>query len=80
MTYSLELQFHKTSKNQMSGSPLAQIYVKTLSSDEKGHIFITPHCVTFSEIEEQINRLMKELEIIRKIAKQKFTKENEGDS
>lgn len=74
MTYSLDLLFLKPSKGELPGPPLAQIYVKTHTSDEKGYIFITPHCVSLREVEGEIGRLKEELEIIRKKAKQKFAK------
>jgi hypothetical protein len=70
--YSFDLIFLKPLKNELHGPVIAQIYVKAYSSDKKGHIFITPDCVSWREFEEQIDRLKKELEIIRKKAKQKF--------
>jgi len=76
MTYSLDLQFYKPSKGEILSPPIAKIYVKTHTLDEKGHIFITPVCVSLIEIEDQINRLKEELEIIRKKAKQKFAKKD----
>jgi len=74
MTYSLDLMFREPSKGDHPGSSIAQIYVTTHTSDEKGHIFITPHCVSMREFEEQIDRLKQELETIRKKANQKFKK------
>lgn len=74
MTYSLELLFREPAKGNLPGPRIAQIYVKTHTSDEKGHIFITPDCVSMREFEEQINCLNQELETIRKKAKQKFAK------
>ena len=71
MTYSLDLRFRKPPKGHHS-RPLAQIYVKTHSSDENGYIFITPECVSLRNVEEQIDRLKKELETIRKKARRKF--------
>jgi len=76
MTYSLDLIFHKPSKGEHRGPGMAQIYIKSHSSDKKGHIFITPSCVSLREFEEQIDRLKEELEIIRKKAKQKFAKKD----
>ena len=76
MTYSLDLMFRKPSKGDLPDPSIAQVYVKTHSSDEKGHIFITPHCVSLREVEKQLERLKEELEIIRKKAKQKFAKKD----
>jgi hypothetical protein len=74
MTLSLDLYFVKPGKTDLPGPPLAQIYVKSHTSNEKGYIFITPRCVSLREVEGQIGCLKKELEIIRKKAKQKFVK------
>lgn len=75
MTDSLDLEFRKPAKNDLPGPANAYIYVKTYTS-EKGQVFITPDCVTFGEFEEQIDRLKKELEAIRKKAKHKFSKKD----
>lgn len=74
MTYSLDLLFSKPLKGQLLGPPLAQIYVKTHTGDEKGHILITPHCFSLREFEEQIDRLKEELETIRKKAREQFAR------
>lgn len=74
MTYSFDLLFRDPSKGDLPGPSIAQIYVKTHTSDKTGHIFITPYCVTMREFEEQIERLKRELETIKKKANQKFTK------
>ena len=74
MTYSFDLMFREPSKGDLPGPSIAQIYVKTHASDEKGHIFITPHCVSMREFEGQIDRLKQELETLRKKANQKFSK------
>lgn len=76
MAYSLDLMFRKPSKGDLRGPGIAQVYVKTHSSDEKGRIFITPHCVSLREVEKQLERLKEELEIIRKKAKEKFAKKD----
>jgi hypothetical protein len=75
MAYSFELLFKKPDKKKghLPGPPLAQVYVNTHSKDAEEHILITPQCLSFAEINYQIDRLIKELEDIRKKAKQKFT-------
>jgi hypothetical protein len=72
MTYLLDLLFRKPSKGQLAGPPIAQIYVKIHGRDEEGHVLVTPRCVSLKEIEEEIDRLKKELEVIRKKAKRNF--------
>ena len=74
MTYSLDLLFYESQKAPIPCGPFAQIHVKTHTKDDKGHIFVTPRCVSLKEVEEQIERLQSELGLILKKAKQKFSK------
>jgi hypothetical protein len=69
-TYSLELDFRQPEPN-FPAPPDAQIYIKTYSTDNGRH-FITPHCITYEEINYQIRRLEDELKAIRQKAKNKF--------
>ena len=71
-TYSLELQFLDPKSKGVPGAPIAQIFVKTSSRDAKGTIYISPICVTLSEIEHECDRLTKEIASIRKKAQRKF--------
>lgn len=68
MTYSLELGFRSAG----AAPALGQIYIKTHTQDEDGLILISPHCVSFIELNYQVDRLIKELEDIRVRAKRKF--------
>ena len=52
--------------------PVAEIFIKSIGRDEGGPWVITPMCVTFKELNYHIDRLIAELEEIRKKAKQKF--------
>ncbi len=54
MTYSLDLLFLESSEKQVVGGPIAQLCVKTHTSDGKGNILITPRCVSFGEVVEQL--------------------------
>jgi hypothetical protein len=69
-TYSLDLDFRRPDP-KFPGPPDAQLYIKTYSTD-KGRPFITPHCVTFEELDYQIRRLEDELKAIRQKARKKF--------
>ncbi|HOF58928.1 MAG TPA: hypothetical protein PLT19_11410 [Syntrophorhabdaceae bacterium] len=71
-TYSLDLQFLDPKKEGFPGAPVVQVYVKTHSRDAKGTIYISPQCVTLSEIEHECDRLSKEIATIRKKAQRKF--------
>ena len=81
MTSSFDLLFLKRTKGMLAGPPLAKIFIKPYPSDinreyEGNHIFITRRCDSLMEVEEEIDRLKKELEIIRKKAKRKFNVAN----
>lgn len=73
MTYSLDLIFHKPSKDERLGPRIAQIYVKHCSKSEDGTTFITPRCVSLADVEREIERLKQELDAIGKKAKQKYS-------
>ncbi len=70
-TYNLDLSV-TNQKKEYPAPTIAQIYVKTCTHDEKGLIYITPMCVTLSEIEAQCDRLITEIESIRKKARGDF--------
>ena len=72
--YSLDLTVMNPRQKESPGPTIAQIYVKTYSKDDKGVVYITPQCVTLSEIEAQCDRLVNEIESIRKRSKKKLGK------
>jgi len=72
MSYSLDLHFVDHRKASLPAPPVAQIYIKTSTREEDGTTYITPECMSFGEFNEQIDRLQKELEELRKKAKKKF--------
>ena len=76
MTYSLDLLFREPSRDGPPGPRIAQIYLRSHTTDEKGNILITPHCISMTELEGQIERLRGELEVIRKKGKSKFGKQD----
>jgi hypothetical protein len=67
--YNLDLKVMNPRQNEFPGPTIAQIYVKTYSKDDKGLVYITPQCVTFSEIDAQCDRLVNEIESIRRRSK-----------
>lgn len=72
--YNLDLNVMNPRQKEFPGPTIAQIYVKKYSKDDKGLVYITPQCVTLSELEAQCDRLVNEIESIRKIAKRKLGK------
>lgn len=66
--YSLDLEVLNQKQEKFPGPTIAQIFVKTYSTD-KGTVYITPQCQTLVEIEYQCDRLVKEIESIKRKAK-----------
>ncbi len=74
-TYSLDLEFlspYPLKKRGHAGHAIARVVIKCFSGTEDGPLLITPDCVTLRELEDQMDRLMAELEEIRKAAKKNF--------
>ena len=76
MTYSFDVLFRESSKENPPVGIFAQIYVKRNSSDKDGRILIAHDCASIGEFEELIERLKRELDDLKKKAKQKFAKEH----
>ena len=72
-TYNFDLHFVDPQKEGIPMGPIAQIYVKTHSIDKESMICISPRCVSLREVEYECDRLIKEIESIRKKAIRKFT-------
>ena len=67
-----DLKFIK-SEEPKTHNPIARIYIKQSSSiDENGDIFITPECLSFKEIENQIEFLKQELDQLKEKARKEF--------
>lgn len=72
MTYRFDLRFISPKKGDPPFTPKCYLYVKHGGVDEKGAQAITPTDMTESEIDEQIDKLIDELETLRKKAKKKY--------
>ena len=79
MTNSFDLLslFPDRTKGMLAGPPLVKIFVRPYPRDieneyEGNHTFITKRCDSLMDIEGEINRLKKELDIIRRKAKKIF--------
>jgi hypothetical protein len=72
-TYSLRLRFLRGKAGELGHWPICHIVVRTYSrSAEDPSPTITPECVSMLEVETQVNRLIAELEAIRKEARRRF--------
>jgi hypothetical protein len=71
MTHSFELDFIKPKKGDPIGLPHARIYIKAYTTNI-GLRYITPDCVSMRAFTAQIDRLIKELEELKRKAKKQF--------
>jgi hypothetical protein len=72
----LELDFTADRNGEMPHPAVAQIFIKGSSSDENGTLrFITPYCLSISELDAEIDRLHAELEDIRRRGHARFIAE-----
>jgi hypothetical protein len=73
MAYSrLGLDFVDMSKADLPTPPYVHIYAKVVTTDKRGMAFVTPACTSLDQLEEQIDRLHRDLEGIRAKAHRKF--------
>ncbi len=72
----LDLHFDDPLEKGVRANPIAQIFIREFSRDDSD-IFISPHCVSYSELEYAANMLIEELGNIKKKAKKKFAKAKE---
>lgn len=74
----LGLYFSRQEKGRLYPN-FAHVYVKSWSKsarikDSDDFILLTPECVSSGELDEQIDRLIRELEQIRTLGKKKLAK------
>ena len=73
--YSLDLSFISGKPRKPDGlrhHPIAQVYLKTYTSNSRGRHYLTPQCANLREIELEIDRLKNGLEQIKKKARKRF--------
>ena len=61
-------------KGELPSHPMAIIYLRQFSTDEKGRHFLTPICASAAELDSQIDFLHDELEKIRRRARRRFAR------
>ncbi len=79
-TYSLDLEFaspYPLKGTGMAGHAIAYVSVKTFTKSGDGPPLLTPQCASVQEFEHTIDRLHKELEVIKKEAQRKFARHDE---
>jgi hypothetical protein len=80
-TSTLDLYFSPQGKGDLYPS-FGHIHVKAFSTSPRrakakgrsDYVLLTPECVSQGELDEQIDRLIRELEHIRALGKKKFPK------
>ncbi|MGV1101051.1 hypothetical protein ACUUL3_16770 [Thiovibrio sp. JS02] len=82
MTYNFDIKTIAPGKDEPKFPPFVHIYIKTCTRGDyfgSGHptTFISPQMMTDNEIDYEVNRLITELETIRKKAKQELRKAKE---
>jgi len=76
-TYSFDLLFLPSPKDALPGPPISEIRLKNYTMS--GHTGIpdaptlTPRCLSYIELSHQIDRLVSELEAIRKKAEGRYS-------
>jgi hypothetical protein len=70
--YRLDLEVLNPKGKGFAGPLSAHIYIRHYSKKENGTIYISPECVSLSEIEHACDSLIKEIEYIRKKAQKQF--------
>ena len=76
-TFRLGLSFIEMPEGGLPGPPRAHIFVKRFSDDPlksiEGPSLISAECVSFTEVEYQIDELKRELDTLKTEARNKFT-------
>ena len=75
-THTLDLIFKDDRKSESPHPPRAFVCLKTVMQHvENGPYLLTPDCVSLTEFEFEIDRLHRELDVIRQKARAKFAAE-----
>jgi len=70
--YSFALSFSAPKKDALPDLPRAQICLGHWTKDEKEDVFLSSDCVSLRELEYEITRLKRELDMIHAQGKKKF--------
>lgn len=73
-TETLGLFLRTPKKRALPFHPIAMVYVKCCTKDDKGTAYLTPDCATFQELDYWLRFLERELREIRRKGRSKFAK------
>jgi hypothetical protein len=77
----LELDFEENRESEFPFPPIARVYIARSGGVEENSLrYITPDCVSRTEFDHQIDRLIRELENIRARVHKKFDAHPATDS
>jgi len=78
-TYSFDLLFLPSPKDALPGPPISEIRLKNYNMGAYTGIpdapTLTPRCPSYKELSYEIDRLVSELEVIRKEAKEWYSQQ-----
>ena len=78
-THSLDLLFLPSPKDALPGPPISEIRLKNYTMSGYTGIpdapTLTPRCLSYEELSQQIDRLVSELEAIRKKAEARYSQQ-----
>ena len=69
MTFNLGIYTTRDKFNGIRLPPMIKVYIKSCTRDIDSRSFITPNCVGEREFDQEIDRLHRELEELRKSGK-----------
>lgn len=72
MTFRFDLDFKAPKKGDMPGPSVSQVYIKNEFSREDGFVSVTPVCMSYTELESEIEKLKIELDKILDKAKRRY--------
>ena len=78
MYRSLGLFFTTSRHSDLPSPAAARIEVQSYTGKSDDHIFVSPVCLTFREVEHEVDRLIRELNKVKAEAKRRFVRERRG--
>ena len=79
MGYTFDLLFQAPRKKDVEAgkhkpfTPNAQVFIKNCTQGEAGKTFVSARCASFTELDSEVDRMIRELESIRRSGRGKFS-------